>query len=236
MDYGHIILVAILITIVLIYNNHLKKKESERQKLALSNIRLISDNSKLKADQLKFQLQPHTINNILANLKAIANKLNRGMDLFSNVLEYILYKGNAHFVSIEEELSFMKNYLILNDTFISEIDAIKVFDNDVNKKSKYYSTNCIPHLITAYLIENAFKHGDINHPEFLKIYLMLNENSFQIVVTNKIKSIRYSGNSGLGLENMNKRLELLMNGKYEIESSSNDEEYIATLKIRFYNV
>jgi two-component system LytT family sensor kinase len=159
-------LIIVLIAIGIWLYIKLKKARKERDEIAIENRNLIADNALLEAEHLKFQLQPHTLNNILANLKVIASKLNKGMDSLSETLDYILYKGNTHLVSVEDELNFIKKYLALNDLFTSEIDSIKTDNSQVKTTSKYYTTKCIPHLITAYFIENAFKHGDVNHPEF----------------------------------------------------------------------
>jgi LytS/YehU family sensor histidine kinase len=178
-------------------------------------------------------LQPHTLNNILANLKSIANKLNKGMDSLSDTLDYILYKGNTHMVSVKDELEFIRKYLVLNDLFTSEIDSIKLDLAKVNKNSNKFSTNCIPHLITAYLVENAFKHGDVNHPEFLKINIILTDDLFEMIVINRLKQKPNEKKGGIGLDNMRKRLELLLPGKFNIKTSCNEFEYISSLIINF---
>ncbi len=87
---------------------YIKYKDAQKQhdKLSKENAKLIADNAFLEAEHLKFQLQPHTLNNILAHLKLTANKLNKGLASLSETLEYILYKGNNHMVSVDEELTF----------------------------------------------------------------------------------------------------------------------------------
>ena len=229
-----IIIAIVLFGISIWLYAKLKKEKIQKDKLVKDNTKLMAENALLEAEHLKFQLQPHTLNNILANLKAISNKLNRGMDSLSETLEYILYKGNKHLVTVEDELHFIKRYLALNDLFISEIDSIKVDDKEVNKLAKPYKVLCVPHLITAYFIENAFKHGDVNHAEFLKINIRLNDREFYMSVTNKLRN-NYTpkASGGLGLKNMNKRLELLMSNKYKIESSKNETEYTSILTIYF---
>src|SRR3990172_95621 len=139
-----IVLASICIWLFIKY----KQEEKQRTKLVRENRKLLADNALLEAEHLKFQLQPHTLNNILTNLKLIAKKLNNGMDSLSATLDYILYKGNTHLVSVEDEINFIKKYLALNDLFISTIDSIKMDDSLVNKNSKNYTTSCVPHLIT----------------------------------------------------------------------------------------
>lgn len=227
------IFLAISIGISILLYLKLKNEQKQRERLAKENAKLIADSALLEAEHLKFQLQPHTLNNILANLKVIASKLNKGMDALSETLDYILYKGNNHLVSVEDEMNFIKKYLALNDLFISEINSIKVDDSLVNRNLQYYSSQSVPHLISAYFIENAFKHGDVNHPEFLKIHLKLTNTSYEMSVINRIRQKPSSSKGGLGLTNMKKRLELLMAGKYTITNSCNEEMYFSTLTINF---
>ncbi len=211
----------------------LKKERKQQEKLSKDNAKLIADNALLEAEHLKFQLTPHTLNNILSNLKSIASKLNSGMESLSETLEYILYKGNKHIVSVEEELVFIERYLELNDLFTTEVDAIKLDKSKINTQSKLYSSPCLPHLISAYFIENAFKHGNIHHPEFLRISVSLTDTQFELTVKNKIGNRKHNEKGGIGLMNMKKRMELLSNGKYNIKTEEVNGEYYSKLMIQF---
>ncbi|MBU6205856.1 MAG: histidine kinase, partial [Bacteroidetes bacterium] len=163
-DFLIFITVGLVVLCIWLYTK-LKKEQKQRDKISKENVKLHADNALLETEHLKFQLQPHTLNNILAHLKLTANKLNKGLASLSETLEYILYKGNSHLVSVDEEMKFIQEYLRLNELFISELDAIREDYSQVNKNSKYFSSPCIPHLITAYFIENAFKHGSITEKE-----------------------------------------------------------------------
>lgn len=231
--YLFITSLIILTSIVIFLAATLKNRKEENEQLSILNHKLLAQNALLEADQLKFQLQPHTLNNILAHLKLFSNRLNKGLDSLSKTLEYILYKGNDHLVSVDDEIIFIKEYIKLNELFISEIDTIKEDYSKVNKNSKKYSNPCIPHLITAYFIENAFKHGFISQKESLKISVSLSDEIFKLEVINKIQHKPSKEKDGLGLNNMKKRLDLLITSKYEIKNSCNEKEYFSTLKIIF---
>lgn len=211
----------------------IKKAQKQKDKLAKENAKLLAENTLLEVEQLKFQLQPHTLNNILAHLKLTANKLNQGLASFSETLEYILYKGKNHLVSVDEEINFIQEYLRLNEIFISELDAIKVDYSQVNKHSKYFHSPCIPHLITAYFIENAFKHGNIKEKESLKIILKLSDKEFEMKVVNMMKQKTTTTQGGLGLKNMKRRLDLLNSNKYYIQNSINENQFHSQLTIIF---
>jgi len=232
-DEKILVLSAVLFTIVVYTLAKLRSEKKQRKKLAIENKKLIADNALFESEQLKFQLQPHTLNNILANLKVMAGKLNRGMESLSNTLEYILYKGEKNLVSIKDEIEFIEQYLQLNDLFITEIDSVSLNKSNINTAVSYYKSPCIPHLISAYFIENAFKHGDVNHPEFLNISITLTTDRFLMSVINKTKHKVQNKQGGIGLKNMRKRLELLQTGDFEIVNSCNENEYHSSLIIDF---
>lgn len=226
-------LVILVVLIAFICYSIILAQKKEIERLEEENMLLGQTAYIQEAENLKFQLKPHTLNNILANLRSISSRLNRGMDAFSETLEYILYNGKNHVVSVEEEIGFIKTYLSLNDLFITEIDSIKLNITAVDKKSTFYSIPCIPHLISAYFIENAFKHGDIHHPEFLKINIKLTEDIFELEVINKIKSTGTTSKKGIGLDNMNKRLQLLSYGAFEVKTGIKNNQYFSKLTLSF---
>lgn len=203
------------------------------KRLRIQKKRLITDKFNLESEKLKFQLQPHTLNNLLAELKATAGRLNKGMESLSETLEYILYKGEGHMASVKEEIEFVESFIALNDIFISEIESIKLYTNGVDQTSLHYNTPSIPHLITGYFIENAFKHGDKNHPNFLNIILKLTQNDFEISVKNQIKRSANTAKGGVGLKNMEERLRLMHPGKFELNFNEVNNEFHSNLKIRF---
>ena len=233
MKFALPIIIAVLIVFLIIWlGSELSKEKKKREDLDKRLRKLASENAALQAEQLKFQLQPHTFNNLVAHLKRSANKLNNGLHALSDVLDYILYSGRNHIVSIEQELSFIQDYLNLNEILMSEIDAIQLDDSGVDKTSKYYTSPCIPHLISAYFLENAFKHGEINQFNPLKISFKLEGSIFEMLVSNKIKNESNVGKGGIGLQNMNKRLEILFPNKYEIRNQVSDNEYHAFIVIK----
>lgn len=218
--------------IVLLSLGYVLKLKEDLNRVIRRNSEISAKNTSLEMHKLKYALQPHTLNNILANLKAMSNQISRSMDSLSEVLEYIFYHGEDHLVSVEEEVEFIKGYVQLQDAFTKEIDSIQLDLNHLNTDSIRYTEKCIPHLITAYLIENAFKHGDINHPEFLKVSISLSDNNFSIVVRNKTRKNYESRKIGIGLSNMKHRLKILKEGMYNFETNKKEDEFSAALTIK----
>lgn len=224
-----IIGVLVLLLLVILINNYDLQKRQENLRKEFEKLKM--RNTSLETQQLKFALQPHTLNNILANIKAMSNQISRSMESLSSLLEYIFYHGEDHFASVEEEVEFIRGYLRLQDAFTKDINNVKLDLSLLDENNTNYSKSVLPHLITAYLIENAFKHGDVHHPEFLKIHIRLEENAFEIEVRNKVKKNYDNPKTGIGLSNMKSRLKHLKEGKHTFVSSQVEDEYTVNLKI-----
>jgi LytS/YehU family sensor histidine kinase len=205
-------------------------KQNER--MIRRNAEISAKNTSLEMHKLKFALQPHTLNNILANVRAMSNQISRSMESLSDILKYIFYHGEDHMESIENEVKFIKNYVNLQSIFSREVDCIQLNLTHLDTNAPNYSKPLIPHLITAYLIENAFKHGDINHREFLQVTISSSDKNFSIVVKNKTKPNYEPQNKGIGIQNMTQRLKHLKEGKYTFETNKSDDEFTAALTIK----
>lgn len=232
LKYWEIILIAILIIVIFLIAQYTVRIMQLNSKMMKRNADISAKNTSLEMHKLKYALQPHTLNNILANLKAMSNQISKSMDSLSDILEYIFYHGENHLESIEHEVEFIKGYVQLQSVFTREIDSIQLNVQHVDKRSSKYSQPIIPHLITAYLIENAFKHGDIHHSEFLKLTISSSENDFSFVVKNKTKPNYESRREGIGLKNMHERLKILKEGKYTFETNKSEDEFTAALTIK----
>lgn len=222
--------VLVLFCIIMIYSY--VELNSRQENLRREFEKMKSKNTSLELQQLKFALQPHTLNNILGNIKAMSNQISRSMDSLSGMLEYIFYHGDEHYVSIKDEVDFIHSYIELQDAFLTEINNVHVNDALIDKDNSHYSKKVLPHLITAYLIENAYKHGDKNHPDFLKVILKLNDQFFEIQVTNKVRKNYANLKTGIGLSNMKSRLKHLKEGKHTFDIEEIDDEYRVKLKIK----
>jgi len=233
-DNERLIFIIIIFIVVCIWlYSKLTAEKKRRDKLTRENAKLIADNTLLEAEHLKFQVQPHTLRNMVATLHVASKNLYKGSEALAETLDYILYHGNKHLVTVTEELTFLESYKSLQGNFVYQTNSIKIDKSAINTNSKYYNSACLPHLITAYFIENAFKHGDVNHPDFLTIRLKLSDKTFEMTMVNRINQKPNNGKGGLGLTNMRKRLDLLLSGKYEIKNSCNEQEYHSTLIIHF---
>jgi LytS/YehU family sensor histidine kinase len=101
---------------------------------------------------------------------------------------------------------------------------------------KYQDIN-IPPLIFIPFIENAFKHGiSYREKSFINISLITGEDSLSFRCANSIVKSREEnepGHSGIGMDNVTKRLNLLFPGKHDLKINESDKEFEVLLQIKF---
>lgn len=167
---------------------------------------------------LRNQLNPHfllnTLNNIYALISFNTDKAQTAVEDLSKLLRYVLYDNQQDRVPIYKEVEFMHNYI--------ELMKIRVTDNvDITTDITVArdDTTPIAPLIFISLIENAFKHGISSHPgeSYIKIAI---ENTDKGIVceirnSNHPKRQNDKSGSGIGLTQVQRRLELNYPGQYE---------------------
>ncbi|MFZ4929197.1 sensor histidine kinase [Chryseobacterium sp. Mn2064] len=197
----------------------------------LSNLTL---NMELSA--LRNQINPHFLFNMLNNVKALIRtdpaKASVVIVKLSEFLRYQLYENGEEKTLLTSEIDFLSNFLnlekIRRDHFSFEI-VTKVDRRIIN------STFIPPNLFTTF-VENAVKHSiDISGKEsYIKIEINIENKELHFVCVNSKSADHFVSdrkNSGLGLANINRRLELLYNDTFELNIESKDQEYRINLKI-----
>lgn len=217
--------------VYLLYKNNQQKKA--HQKLHEEFNVLESKINAIELDELKFKIEPHLFKNILNSIQSHAYQTYFSLDKLSNVLDYILYETDKQFVTVKEELEFALNLIEINKLKLSPLFDIKV-KNKVNETHPFYNQQLLAPMVTVDLIENAFKHADIQSGDsFISITFELKDDFFALTVANKISSkpSLKKTNSGIGTETMKKRLDILYKGCYEFDQFKEDEVFISHLKL-----
>lgn len=207
-----------------------KRVELKNSLLLKENVKLESENSILQEKNARSMLQPHTMINMFSSVLALSRRLHNGAESIANIIEYVL-QSHADLVSIEEELTYIINYIDYKKQVEDHYFNIKTDFQFIDRNSIYYQNKCIPHLITAYFLENSFKHGNTKHKDFLSIYVSLQNDTFIFHVKNKYIEGGEKSMRGIGLKNMEKRLELYLPNKYNIRHFSFYDEYLSELTI-----
>jgi LytS/YehU family sensor histidine kinase len=215
-----------------------EKQQREMNKLLKKeNDELLNHIHALELENSKFRLNPHLFKNTLNSIQGYAFRTHQALEKLSGVLDYILYDSNVQFVSIREELIFAQNFIELNKTKLSPLFDFRLRTN-VNEGNPFYNEPLISPLITAYFIENAFKHGDLQSKDaFILISFELNNDDFVFTVSNKVsKAPLFNSNSGIGKENMKKRLEIIYGKACRLDYSITEDIHSAHLKINLRDV
>jgi LytS/YehU family sensor histidine kinase len=232
-------LIALVICIVIIYNsnNHKKNLEQINQILQKENKEFLNRIHSLELENTKFRLNPHLFKNTLNSIQGYAFRTYQVLEKLGGVLDYILYDSNVSYISIKEELEFAQNFIELNKIKLSPIFDMRL-RFIVNEANPFYNEPLLAPLISAYFIENAFKHGDLQSKDaFISIMFELKEDEFDLTVSNKInKSPMFSSKGGIGKENMKKRLEILYGNACHLSYSIENDIHTAHLKIKLRDV
>ncbi|HEY2727663.1 MAG TPA: histidine kinase [Parafilimonas sp.] len=185
--------------------------------------------NQLRAEQLsgelkllKSQINPHFFFNTLNNLYALAQDYNNtelaaGIHTLAHLMRYMVYESNEKLVSLDKEITYIKDYLKIFELGKSIQDDMCIdFKIDGETKDKLIA----PMLLIPF-IENACKHGiDFKEKSFINIHLAVDEKQlvFSIINSNHVhKKNGFNTASGLGLQNVHKRLELIYPYKYKLQ-------------------
>lgn len=187
---------------------------------------LEKENTLIRYEILKNQLNPHFLFNSLNALSSLIKKepqkAQNFVDEFSSVYRYTLEVIENPVIELKDELEFARSFLYLQK--IRFDDALYIEINVDASKLKYL----VPPLALQTLLENCFKHNKVStsSPLQIKIYgkgdCIMVENNLQLKLNN-IES------KGIGLSNLIKRYELL--GKYKPKFSITEDKYIAEIPL-----
>jgi sensor histidine kinase YesM len=191
-------------------------------------------NEKVRAElkSLKAQLNPHFFFNTLNNLYSLAlKKSDQTPEMIlklANLMRYTLDNSDRDKVRLEEELTFIKNYIDIEQQRFGARAPIAWNVNITNQSLM------IPPLTLITFVENAFKHGvsASRQPVQVEISLAEENDSLIYTVSNPLPSIpnKSDGNSQIGLVNFKQRMELIYGKDFSLTISSNGI-YRATMKI-----
>jgi sensor histidine kinase YesM len=224
-------LVGILTSFHLIrhwYRNQQAAQELERSRQALENEML---EAKLKF--LKSQINPHFLFNTLNNLYVLAlNQSSRTPEIIhrlSELTSYMLHEGNLQQVPLEQEIHYIRNYIALERMrYDNTVDiSLNVYD-DVTDLS-------IAPLLLLPFVENGFKHGLSNRLTggWLRIDLSRQGDVLLIKVENSKAAQQKEAvlRSGIGLQNVRSRLDLIYGNQYKLDIVNEEEVYLVVLKL-----
>lgn len=184
---------------------------------------------------LQSQLSPHFLFNTLNNLYGLSltqhEKIPALLLKLSDLLRYSVYGANDSFVPLKDEADYINNYI--------EFEKIRLGDRLVLETDNAItpgSNMVIAPMLLIVFIENAFKHSKNTADE--KIFISISLKTWNSLVLFSIKNSysktekRFDKNSGFGLDNVRKRLELLYPRAYELDIKEEHDTYSVMLQLK----
>ena len=219
----------IVMSLTTIFRHFQEKQKNIIQELETQRL-------KAELDFLKGQVNPHFLFNTLNNLLSMSSSYGdeataNGIGHLSHLMRYMLYDTNSELVRLENEIDMLENYIDLQKLRM-DINSVKNIEFIVTGEIK---SKQIPPMLLIPFIENAFKHGySVKNEFFVKILLSIEKEELKFRVENSINNDRESKNmdsSGIGLENVRKRLDLLYKDEYLLEINEEANIHYVSLKI-----
>ncbi|WP_298498380.1 histidine kinase [uncultured Algibacter sp.] len=222
-------LVVILVSAFKILKLNLKHSE-ETKKL---ETKILETQLKLKEQELnylKMQIHPHFLFNTLNTMYGFAlKKADETPEMIlklSNLLDYLLYQVDKPFVSLNDEVNHMNDYIELekmrfNDTLQIHFDTENITED----------TKIAPMLLLPF-VENSFKHGSLkNGILHVVIKLSCKNKSVFFEIENTCNTSTVTEH-GIGLENIKKRLDLLYKNLYTLNITNENGLFKVNLKLK----
>ena len=187
---------------------------SQRQAVVVENEQLKNENLTTRYNMLVGQINPHFFFNSLNSLAMLVRekhdeKALTYIDQLSYTFRYIIQNGQSTLMTLDEELKFAEAYGYLFK--IRYADKL-FFDVDVDPQ---YLSWRLPALSLQPLIGNAVKHNTITRSRPFHISIRTEEG--HLVVSNpRIPKLEPEPSTGIGLENLRNRWQLITGQTIEI--------------------
>src|SRR5687767_9115880 len=197
-------------------------------KQAAKQLRIEKQEAEL--NYLKSQTNPHFLFNTLNNIYSLARDKSdlapEAIMRLSKILRYMLYEASGEYISIEQELTIINDYISLEKLRYDESLRVNFNHNIEDMKQS------IPPLLLMPLVENAFKHGvaETRSNPFVEIHLSVNNRQLVFVITNSAEMMTEDVKENIGLSNLRRQLELLYQ-EFELTTKHESNGFKATLKV-----
>jgi len=210
-----------------------KLKENEKRQKELEKEKLNSELAFLKS-----QVSPHfffnTLNNIYSLIGIDGPTAQESVLKLSKLMRYLLYESEHGETLMSHEIDFMNNYIDLMKLRLSpKVELI------VNFPEQFPEFSIAPLLFVPF-VENAFKHGVSNRERsFIHLSMKIENGQIRFSSQNSIGKNSQPGDlqhSGIGLENVKKRLNLIFPNTHKLLIEENESSFLVELTIQMENI
>jgi len=191
---------------------------------------LVTEKKEMELQFLKSQLNPHFLFNSLNNIYSLAyQKSDKTADAIlklSEIMRYMIYESNDSWVSLSKEIEYVQSFIELQKLRFKDGAAVEFTMN-----GEIDDQQIVP-LILISFVENAFKHGVANDPENpIRINIIANQKILHFSVSNKKNNSNKDVMGGVGLNNVERRLQLLYPDRYKLNIVNSETHYTSELML-----
>ena len=201
------------------------------------NLQLQKENVASQLQLLKAQVHPHflfnTLNNIYSHTQNTAPVAAHLISGLSDILRFILYESDQPVVPLSREIKLMQDYISLE-----QVRYGNKLDLHIDLPEKTNDLYISP-LLMLPLIENCFKHGASTMLEqpWISLQVIVTGKQLQLKLLNgKTNEHAKQDHSGIGIQNVQKRLALLYPGKHELVITNEEDVFIVNLKMELERI
>jgi two-component system LytT family sensor kinase len=196
--------------------------------IANENEILLKEKNHAQLQALKSQINPHFIFNSLNNIYSLVYQKSdnalMAIEELSQLLRYSTKDLEKDHIPLEKEIGYIHSLIALEKLRIKNPELLIV-----EKKLNHPNLEISPMILVPF-VENAFKHGDFDEKGLI---LKINDNDEKLhfylhnFKKQKVKDVI----SGIGIDNVKKRLEILNPKNHELKITESEDEFIVDLKI-----
>ncbi|MCD0471738.1 sensor histidine kinase [Flavobacterium sp. JAS] len=194
------------------------------------NQELLLENKKAEFQMLKSQVSPHflfnTLNSFYSQLILKDDEMASDILVLSDLLRYVITETEKDEAILSKEIQFIQNYIHLQKKrFEDQLYLDFIIEGN-------YSTEKILSSALIHFVENVFKHGKPNNPDGKAVISIVIKDGFLEMSTfnYKVEGENYSS-TGIGFENLTKRLEYTYKGQFVLEKITENNIFKTYLKI-----
>lgn len=219
--------------VVVIFLAVIFRKFSDSIRLEQEKQTLLLQNTKSELALLKMQVSPHFLFNTLNNIDYLITqdpaKASGSIAKLGDILRYLIYEANTEKMALSRELTLLEDY----------IELVRLRTSGSNYLN-YRVTGVPGHLQIAPmlflpLIENAYKHSSTKEGEnIVQIEVRIEKATLHFFIGNVYDSTPkpVTENSGLGLNLVRRRLELIYPNSHQLKVTKDNQRFNVELILK----
>jgi two-component system, LytTR family, sensor kinase len=186
---------------------------------------------------LRAQINPHFLFNAMNTLYATAidekaERTSQGIQQLSDMMRFMMHENNQDQIDVQQEVTYLRNYIDLQRLRLTETDKLEL---KVDLDDTLCLRSIAPMLLMPF-VENAFKHGiSLRNSSWIYIKLYCQQDQLHFSVFNSLHPRHEEDpekhSSGIGLVNVQKRLELLYPKNHQLQIHRTEKEFSVNLVI-----